>query len=174
MNRAFTPGDRPQRQVAAAHDGYGDDRTSGTDHRAQQRREQVGRWRALAALIRMVKGRWDIYVIMILGTGSMRVGELLRAINKEVGDGPQLAWPVLSVTLTRLEKSGLVTRERLTDGVPAVTRVGLTLQAKELTAVFTGLHAWWMARQATWSRLQEPVSRCQTQDIAAPPFRTET
>lgn len=93
----------------------------------------------MEALLRLITGRWTIYILWVLSDqGQLRFGELRRAV-------PGISTRVLTERLRMLEHAGVVWREQAQTIPPAVT-YGLTERGKELRSVLDNLgeiaHRW--------------------------------
>ncbi len=81
-----------------------------------------------------VGDRWSMYVIVNLGSGTHRFGELRRAV-----DG--ISERMLSVTLRSLERDGLVDRESHPE-VPPRVEYSLSPAGQSLLSVLAPLLEW--------------------------------
>lgn len=81
-----------------------------------------------------VGDRWSMYVIVSLGSGTHRFGELRRAV-----DG--ISERMLSVTLRSLERDGLVHRQSYPE-VPPRVEYSLTAAGQSLLSVLAPLLDW--------------------------------
>ncbi|MCU4182805.1 helix-turn-helix transcriptional regulator [Acidiferrimicrobium sp. IK] len=81
-----------------------------------------------------VGDKWSLYVVSLLGGGTMRFGELQRAID---GITPRM----LTVTVRSLERDGLVTRT-VHPVVPPRVDYDLTATGRTLLEAVTPLVEW--------------------------------
>jgi DNA-binding HxlR family transcriptional regulator len=88
--------------------------------------------------VKAVIGRWKIDIMWVLLPGSLRFGELRRAL-------PGVTQHMLTAQLRALEADGLVTRTAYAEIPPRVT-YALTSSAIALKPVFLALLEW--ARQS--------------------------
>jgi DNA-binding HxlR family transcriptional regulator len=79
--------------------------------------------RAVADVLARIGDKWTVYVVKLLGNGSMRFNEIRRAV-------PAISQRMLSLTLRGLERDGLVIRT-VTPSIPP--RVDYELSARGLT-----------------------------------------
>jgi DNA-binding HxlR family transcriptional regulator len=96
----------------------------------------------------LVSGRWVLAVLDEVGAASMRHSELLGAI-----DG--VSEKVLTETLRRMERDGLIARE-VSSGVANHVVYRATLLARSLDGPLSGLLAW---QVVYWSEVE--ASRAQ-------------
>ena len=77
------------------------------------------------AALQVLSGKWVVPILLVLGAGPLRHGELQRALD------PRLHQKVLTETLRRMETLGLLTRSVVAEIPPSVTYVltdlGITL-----------------------------------------------
>jgi DNA-binding HxlR family transcriptional regulator len=84
--------------------------------------------------VRALEGKWKLYIIYHLLSGTMRFGELRRAI-------PGLTQQMLTTQLRELEGDGIVNRKVFPE-VPPKVEYSLTPLGLELRTVTEGLTAW--------------------------------
>lgn len=84
--------------------------------------------------LRMMSGRWTIEILFALHDGTMRFGELRRAI-------PGITQHMLTARLRDLETNGLVER-RVFAEVPPRVEYTLTGKAARLRPTFVELRRW--------------------------------
>ena len=84
--------------------------------------------------LRLLEGRWRLFVLFRLGAGPMRWGALRRSLAPVT---PR----VLTATLRGLEADGLVWR-RAEATVPPVVTYGLSGRGAALAPVFEAMAAW--------------------------------
>jgi DNA-binding HxlR family transcriptional regulator len=91
------------------------------------------------AALRVLGGKWVVPIVVVLGGGPRRHGELQGAL------GPRLRQKVLTETLRRMEALGLLTR-KVVAGIPpsvtyTLTELGVTLlEPIEQLAAWTAAH----------------------------------
>lgn len=95
---------------------------------------QTDRMAVLRDVLDRVGDKWSVVVICRLDSGPMRFNELRRAT-----DG--ITQRMLSATLRRLERDGLVTR-RVLPTVPPQVEYALTSSGRSLHVVLAGLVEW--------------------------------
>jgi DNA-binding HxlR family transcriptional regulator len=81
-----------------------------------------------------VGDRWSVYVIIMLGDGPRRFGELRRDID-------MVSQRMLTVTLRTLERDGLISRT-VFPVIPAKVEYALTPLGASLLATLGGLLSW--------------------------------
>jgi DNA-binding HxlR family transcriptional regulator len=84
--------------------------------------------------VRALEGKWKLYIIYHLIGGTMRFGELRRAI-------PGVTQQMLTNHLRELEADGIVSRKVFPE-VPPKVEYSLTPLGLELRTVTDGLTAW--------------------------------
>ena len=81
--------------------------------------------RAVGAVLSLVGDKWSVMIIVILGRGPMRFTEIKRAVGG-------ISQRMLTLTLRRLERDGLVTRSKFERIPPRVdyelTALGCSLR----------------------------------------------
>ncbi|WP_369130647.1 winged helix-turn-helix transcriptional regulator [Modestobacter roseus] len=83
---------------------------------------------------------WSVLVLSELSAGTRRFGELQRAVAG-------VSQRMLTLTVRRLERDGLVTRT-VYPTVPAAVTYALTDRGRELSALVRGLAEWSLANRA--------------------------
>ena len=81
-----------------------------------------------------VTGKWQVLIVLALGEGTLRFGELKRTIG-------EITQRVLTENLRSLERDGYLTRE-VFPGPPVAVRYTLTDMGQELLPLLTALTAW--------------------------------
>ena len=84
--------------------------------------------------VRALEGKWKLYIIYHLINGTMRFGELRRAI-------PGVTQQMLTMQLRELEADGIVNRKVFPE-VPPKVEYSLTPLGLELRTITEGLTAW--------------------------------
>jgi DNA-binding HxlR family transcriptional regulator len=90
--------------------------------------------RIVADVLARVGDKWSVFVVMLLGERDRRFTELLR----ETGG---ISKRMLSLTLRRLERDGLLTRT-VSDAVPPAVSYGLTPLGRSLRGPIDALGHW--------------------------------
>src|SRR5437879_1400161 len=93
--------------------------------------------RAVSEVLERVGDKWSVLVVVTLGEGSKRFNELRRAIAS-------ISQRMLTLTLRRLERDGLVTRTMFPT-IPPRVDYELTELGRSLLGAVAGLGSW--ARQ---------------------------
>jgi DNA-binding HxlR family transcriptional regulator len=90
--------------------------------------------------LKMIGGKWKPLILRLLGDGTLRFGQLQRAI-------PQVTQRMLTLQLRELERDGLLTRTVFPEVPP---RVEYTLKppALQLLPILAALGDWMKANQA--------------------------
>jgi DNA-binding HxlR family transcriptional regulator len=90
--------------------------------------------------LKMIGGKWKPLILRLLGDGTLRFGQLQRAI-------PQVTQRMLTLQLRELERDGLLTRSVFPEVPP---RVEYTLKpaALQLLPILAALGDWMKANQA--------------------------
>lgn len=111
------------------------------------RTEAAGRprvdWQNLMRQLTPLRRRWDLAVLSNLaaeGDGT-RPADLIKTINAQARDGRQISWGVLEIRLRRLEASGYISRQEMSNR-PRETRYWLLPLANRLIAALTLLETW--------------------------------
>lgn len=94
-------------------------------------------WVTARTAIELISGKWVVPVVVALFAGQRRQGELRRRVGGGISD------KVLTETLRRMERDGLLTR-RVEDGEPPAVYYALTPFGRAL-AVPLGALAGWLA-----------------------------
>ena len=87
------------------------------------------------AALQVLSGKWVVPIVIVLGAGPRRHGELQRAL------GPRLHQKVLTETLRRMEALGLLSRSVVAEIPPSVT-YSLTGLGVTLLEPIVQLAAW--------------------------------
>ena len=95
---------------------------------------EVGSCAAVASVLARVGDRWSMLVVVLLGPGPRRFNELKRAVHG-------VSQRMLSLTLRRLERDGLVDRT-VTPTVPPRVDYALTDLGQSLRLTVDGLARW--------------------------------
>lgn len=103
--------------------------------------------RATREILDLVGDKWSVLVVVNLGTGTMRFSALLRTIAG-------VSKRMLTVTLRRLERDGLVER-RVYATVPATVEYDLTPQGRTLLEPVTVLATWAQANRLAIHQARE-------------------
>ncbi|WP_462165965.1 winged helix-turn-helix transcriptional regulator, partial [Frankia sp. AiPs1] len=90
-------------------------------------------------VLRRVGDKWSVLVVVLLGRGVQRYGELDRAIEN-------ISQRMLTRTLRNLERDGLVHRTTYPT-VPVTVEYGLTLLGETLLGPISALSLWAVAHQ---------------------------
>jgi DNA-binding HxlR family transcriptional regulator len=101
--------------------------------------EMIADWRHLKSWLAAVRGKWDLAVLINLGRGVERPGDLIDTINGQAAD--DISWKVLTSTLRRLEDEGYVLHKEVSR-LPRVTRYWLLPAGRRLVRALTRLDAW--------------------------------
>ncbi len=86
------------------------------------------------ATLRVVGGRWKVLVLHHLFDGSMRFGELSRALKG-------ISARTLTKQLRELEADGVLAR-KVHQQIPPMVEYSITAKGKELRPVLMAMHAW--------------------------------
>lgn len=100
-------------------------------------------WQNLMRQLTPLRRQWDLAVLSNLaadGEGT-RPAALIKAINAQACDGRQISWGVLENRLRRLEVSGYIARQEITNR-PRETRYWLLPPAGRLVAALGRLETW--------------------------------
>ena len=117
----------------------------------------IERTRAALALL---GSKWSVDVIILLASGMRRHARLVDNI-------PGLSKKVLTATLRRLERDGIVMREVYPE-IPVRVEYSLTALGWQLTEPLMALYEWAFAHEDELARAHEPTSQIQpTQDSRA-------
>jgi len=100
--------------------------------------------RGISAVIGLVSGRWVLAILAEITAAAMRHSELLSAI-----DG--ISEKVLTETLRRMERDGLVARE-VGSRLPSRVLYRVTPLARSLDDPLRGLLAW---QDANWREVED-------------------
>jgi DNA-binding HxlR family transcriptional regulator len=107
--------------------------------------------------IDLVGGKWKPLILYRLRDGTMRFGELQRAI-------PNVTQRMLTLQLRELERDGLVVRTVYAE-VPPKVEYTMTEAARGLLPIMEALGRWVIANQAELGR---PAASARTERPAAP------
>ncbi len=100
--------------------------------------------------LKMIGGKWKPLILRLLADGTLRFGQLQRAI-------PQVTQRVLTLQLRELERDGLVERTAYAE-IPPRVEYTLKAPARELLPILAALGDWMKAnRDSVGSDLQQPV-----------------
>ena len=108
----------------------------------------VGRRNGLLPVLRLMDGRWTLAILDEIATGARRHGELLGAING-------ISEKVLTETLRRMERDGLVEREVEAGPLNHVVYRATEL-ARTLDEPLRALASW---RESHWHAIEVARSR---------------
>ena len=86
------------------------------------------------ATLGVVGGRWKVLVINYLLSGTMRFGELGRALKG-------ISARTLSKQLREMEADGIIDR-KVYQQIPPMVEYSLTAKGQELKPVLLAMHAW--------------------------------
>ena len=100
----------------------------------------------VAPVLSRIGDKWSMLVVMLLGSGPRRFNDLKRAV-----DG--VSQRMLSLTLRRLERDGLV-RRTVTPTVPPRVDYALTALGHSLRLAVDGLADWAHANHAAMAAAQ--------------------
>jgi len=84
--------------------------------------------------LRVVGGRWKVLVLYHLFEGTMRFGELSRALKG-------ISARTLTKQLRELEADGVLDR-KVYQQIPPMVEYSLTAKGRELEPVLLAMHAW--------------------------------
>lgn len=104
-------------------------------------------WQNLMNRLAPLRRQWDLAVLANLAAGTERPGDLIEAINAQAADGRRIGWKVLNDTLRRLETSGYVGRQEMSN-VPRETRYWLCPPGYRLLSALTLLDTWYNDHEA--------------------------
>jgi DNA-binding HxlR family transcriptional regulator len=100
--------------------------------------------------LKMIGGKWKPLIIHLLANGTLRFGQLQRAI-------PSVTQRVLTLQLRELERDGLLTRTVFPE-VPPRVEYALRAPALELLPIMAALGEWMKANRAVvGTDLQQPL-----------------
>jgi DNA-binding HxlR family transcriptional regulator len=100
-------------------------------------------WKAAQKAVDRVSGKWTIPIIAALSCGPRRHGSLRRAVGRGVSD------KVLTETLRRMERDGLLTRSVVSETPPAVF-YSLSEVGRLLTRPLAVMAEWQANQSATY------------------------
>lgn len=86
------------------------------------------------ATLHVVGGRWKVLVLHYLFQGTMRFGELSRALKG-------ISARTLTKQLRELEADGILAR-KVHQQIPPMVEYSLTAKGRELEPVLMAMHAW--------------------------------
>ena len=89
------------------------------------------------AAVDVIRGRWKLMILRQLCGGTVRFGELRRALKG-------ISEKVLAQHLRELERDGILTRVAYDQSPPRV-EYSLTAAGKALKPIIEALHAWGLA-----------------------------
>ena len=84
--------------------------------------------------LRVIGGRWKVLVLHYLLDGTMRFGELTRALRG-------VSARTLTKQLRELEADGIISR-KVYQQIPPMVEYSVTAKGKELKPVLLAMHAW--------------------------------
>jgi DNA-binding HxlR family transcriptional regulator len=84
--------------------------------------------------LRVIGGRWKVLVLYYLLEGTMRFGELTRALRG-------VSARTLTKQLRELEADGIISR-KVYQQIPPMVEYSVTPKGKELKPVLLAMHAW--------------------------------
>lgn len=115
-------------------------------------------WTEAQEAIELLAGKWVLAVLAELEAGPRRHNELFRTVDAGVSDR------VLTDTLRRMERDGLIIRRTFMSSPPAV-RYELTPLAHSLREPVSGLTGWLHEHRPTLERAR---ARYDDEDLAGP------
>lgn len=89
--------------------------------------------------LKMIGGKWKPLILHLLSDGTLRFGQLLRAI-------PQITQRVLTLQLRELERDGLVERSVFAE-IPPRVEYSLRAPARDLLPILAALGEWMKANR---------------------------
>src|SRR5580692_1290690 len=116
--------------------------------------------RAISDVLARVGDKWSVLVVSRLGPGAMRFNELRRSIGG-------ISQRMLTLTLRRLERDGLVTRT-VFPTIPPRVDYALTPLGRDLLEPVSSLGAWATRNQEKIARARERFD-----GLAQPPARRD-
>ena len=90
--------------------------------------------------VEVIRGRWKLMILHELCSGSVRFGELRRALRG-------VSEKMLTQHLRELERDGIVTRVAYA-GTPPKVEYSLSAAGRDLKPILDALHAWGVAHGA--------------------------
>jgi DNA-binding HxlR family transcriptional regulator len=90
--------------------------------------------------VEVIRGRWKLMILHELCNGTVRFGELRRALTG-------ISEKMLTQHLRELERDGIVARAAYT-GTPPKVEYSLTAAGRDLKPILDALHAWGLAHGA--------------------------
>jgi DNA-binding HxlR family transcriptional regulator len=84
--------------------------------------------------LRVIGGRWKVLILHHLLSGTMRFGELTRALKG-------VSARTLTKQLRELEKDGVLVR-KVHQQIPPMVEYSITPKGEELQPVLLAMHAW--------------------------------
>ena len=103
--------------------------------------------RLVSEVLSRIGDRWSVMIVMVLGEGPARFNELRRAIGG-------VSQRMLTLTLRKLERDGLVSRVATAD-VPPRVEYALTPLGHSLRAPAQALGVWAVENQEEVLRMRE-------------------
>lgn len=104
--------------------------------------EPTVNWQSLMNRLAPLRRQWDLAVLASLAAGTERPGDLIEAVNAQAADSRRIGWKVLNDTLRRLEGSGYVARQEISN-VPREARYWLRPPRRRLISALTLLDTWY-------------------------------
>ena len=99
--------------------------------------------------LKMIGGKWKPLILRLLGEGTLRFGQLQRAI-------PSVTQRVLTLQLRELERDGLITRTVFPE-IPPRVEYKLRAPARDLLPILSALGEWMKSNRAVvGTELQQP------------------
>jgi DNA-binding HxlR family transcriptional regulator len=112
----------------------------------------------LTYAVQLMGGRWKLLILMRLGSGTMRFGELKKII-------PNITERMLTLQLREMEEDGLVTR-RVFAEVPPRVQYDLTAIGRELIPICDDLHNWGIRHRLQHSSTESTLSHGEVPGMA--------
>jgi DNA-binding HxlR family transcriptional regulator len=90
--------------------------------------------------VEVIRGRWKLMILHELCDGTVRFGELRRALTG-------VSEKMLTQHLRELERDGIIARVAYA-GTPPKVEYSLTAAGRDLKPILDALHAWGLAHRA--------------------------
>ncbi len=95
--------------------------------------------------LRVISGRWKIFILLRLLGKTRRFAELRKAINANTRKDEDITAKILAQELKQMEADGLVRREVFAE-VPPKVEYSLTPHGCSLQPVLTAMHLWGLSQ----------------------------